>query len=322
MKKAFLIPAILSVALASIWACENDDNQNNRPTATEMRTATETALNGMTQHFQFTAGTGLVTFTSAHGVTIAFNSNGLTYNGNPVTGNVVLNFIEIFDKGSMALTYKPTRGRNNNGDLAMLLSGGEFFINAVQDGHQLDIEGLVSLDVPEDDPNLINDGMGLWQPIENDSVSAQAVVWDPANDVNIGAGVIATGNGYFCTFANFGWCNIDMFYADPRPKTTILARAPQGYTDQNCRIYLSYDGYGHSLANLDTYTQDGYFSEHYGQIPIGMACHAIFLSVENDGYRYAIKPITIAAGGIINFDFSETTTGTSAETVAAINAVQ
>jgi hypothetical protein len=320
MKTKLCIAVVVMTAV--IFSCENNDGSEFRPTAAQLKASHKTALNGITQQFTFTAGSGNITFTSDAGVTINLNSDALALNGNPVNGTVTLNFIEIFDKGTMAITHKPTRGLLPNGDLAMLDSGGQFFINAVQNGQQLEIEGLINLDVPVNDMNGINDNMGLWVGVDNDTVSDTPVIWNEANDPAIGQGVILTNGSYFCTFANFGWCNIDMFVGDPRPKTTILARVPDGYDDQNCRVYLSYDGYGRSLANLDTYTQDGYFSEHYGQIPIGMECHAIFMTVENGNYRYAIKPVTITQGGIINFIMADTTTGTSGQLVAAINAVQ
>jgi hypothetical protein len=48
-----------------------------------------------------TTGTGTVTLTSAKGVTIKINGNCLTKNGNPVTGSVDIEYVELFDKGHM-----------------------------------------------------------------------------------------------------------------------------------------------------------------------------------------------------------------------------
>jgi hypothetical protein len=137
-------------------------------------------------------------------------------------------------------------------------------------------------------------------------------------------GVFAEGNNYYVTFGNFGWTNVDKFYSNPRPRTTILADAPEGYDNTNSAIYLSYDGEGqNALAKLDTYDSNtGLFSEHYGQIPIGLACHVIFATAENGQWRYAIKAVTVAANDVYTFTLAETTVGTEAQLVAAINAIQ
>ena len=77
-----------------------------------------------------------------------------------------------------------------------------------------------------------------------------------------------------------------------------------------------------ALAKLDTYTATGLFSEHYGQIPVGLACHIIFATEENGQWRYAIKGVTIAANQTYTFTLAETTVGSEAQLVAAINAIQ
>jgi hypothetical protein len=64
--------------------------------------------------------------TSAKGVSITINGNALTKNGSPVTGPIDITYVEIFDKGSMLVTNKPTMGIMADGKHAMLKSGGEF----------------------------------------------------------------------------------------------------------------------------------------------------------------------------------------------------
>ena len=97
---------------------------------------------------------------------------------------------------------------------------------------------------------------------------------------------------------------------------------PSGYDDQNCAVYLHYDGEGSSLANLDTFNSTtGQFSEHYGQVPIGLACHIIFASEDNGQWRYGIKAVNITANAVYNFTLSETNLGTEAQLIAAINAL-
>ena len=130
------------------------------------------------------------------------------------------------------------------------------------------------------------------------------------------------GNTYYAFFNSFGWTNVDKFYNFAGPKTQILATVPAGFNYENSAVYLHYDGEGNALAKLDTYDAvTGQFSEHYGQVPIGLACHIIFATEENGQWRYAIKAVTITANAVYSFTLPETVVGTEAQLVAAINAL-
>lgn len=280
----------------------------------------------LTQSFIATAGTGVITLTSVKGVTITLNGNALTKNGNPVTGSIDIKFIELFDKGSMLATNKPTMGVMPNGDKGMLISGGEFYINATQGGVQLATTAPIQLNVPSalsGDP--IDNTMVLWS---GDTADADNLAWkrDIATPVGGGQGGAVGFNqtGYTASFGNFGWTNIDRFYNDPRPKTQILASVPSGYNNTNSSIYLSVDGEGQNqLAKFDTYNATTMqFSEHYGQIPIGLVCHIIFATEDNGQWRYGIKAVTTTANAVYAFTLAETTVGTEAQMIAAINAIQ
>ncbi|MEO8933353.1 MAG: hypothetical protein ABI295_03525, partial [Xanthomarina sp.] len=135
-----------------------------------------------------------------------------------------------------------------------------------------------------------------------------------------GNGVVVQNSSYFVIFDNFGWTNIDRFYNDPRPKTTINIAVPTGYNHMNSGVYLSYDGEDTGLAQLDTYDPiTGLFSEHYGQIPIGLNCHLIFVTEADGNWRYAIKAVTIAEDGSSTFSLSETSVVTESELILQIN---
>jgi hypothetical protein len=327
MKKNLKITTILFFIAISFMACEsNDDNSSSsdRPTSAEFKTLETEALNRITQHFQFNAEDINVSFTSAKGVTINISGACLTLNGNPVTGAIDLDFVEIFDSGTMAVTNKPTQGILPNGELSLLVSGGEFFVKAAKNGQPLDISCSVNLIVPTSLTDGINPEMSLWTGIVTDTInSTNELIWEQVVDGGQMNNLFIEGQNYYAFFDNFGWTNVDCFYTDARPKTTILADVPDGYDFDNSAVFLSYDGVGgHALAKLDSYTDTGYFTEHYGQIPIGLECHAIFVTEEDGDYRYAIKGATIVADGIITFTSAETVTGTEAQLVAAINAVQ
>jgi len=319
---------LLFLALATFASCDDNDGENETkitpPTAEAFKSINEQGVKKNTQNFTITAGAGVVSFTSAKGVKVNINGDCLTKNGVAVTGEVKIEYIELFDKGNMLITNKPTMGITADGKKNLLISGGEFFIKATQGGVELQTSCSMNMMVPTALTDGLDNAMTLWTGVIDDKGE---LAWREAKAGADGAngkgGVQGEGNNYYVTFGNFGWTNVDRFYSDPRPKTTLLVDVPEGYDNTNSAVYLSYDGEGtNALAKLDTYTAAGLFSEHYGQIPVGLACHIIFATEDNGQWRYAIKGVTIAANQTYTFTLAETTVGSEAQLVAAINAIQ
>jgi len=261
----------------------------------------------------------------ANGTILYFSPNSLAdQNGDPVSGPVTIELIEIYDKATMLLTKMPTNGKRLNGDVEALKSAGEFYVNATQNGEQLVLATNFQLFAPSDefdenmrifngeDPNCAGDEMqcdivweeeeeqGRLEPIQREGPNGQGV------------------SGYGGFISNFGWTNLDRWYSFEGPKTIVYADPPSGFDNTNSNVYISYDGEATALALLDIYNADtGLFSEHYGLIPVGLEVHFIFVSVQDDQYVYAIQ------GATIGEDHTEvigtTTTGTEAELVALIN---
>lgn len=326
MKSNFKKIGLLVLASIALTSCSNDDNNttNNVPSATQFAAIRENAMDGITQNFTLTVEDGATTFTSVKGVQFTINGGCLTKNGNPVTGQVQVEYAEVFDSGTMLVTDKTTMGKMPNGDMTLIVSGGEFFVNATQDGVQLDITCSIQLIIPSALTGGADTGMRLWDGIidADGNLDWEQQADTPNGQNNIFVEGTAVNAPYYAFFNNFGWTNVDRFYSDPRPRTTILAEAPSGYNFGNSAIYLHYDGEANTLAKLDTYNDTtNQFSEHYGQIPIGLECHVIFATEENGQWRYAIKAATIAANDVYVFTNAETTLGTEAQLVAAINAL-
>lgn len=327
MKNQIKKIGLLALATIVFASCTNNDEPaQTPPSAAAFKGINEAGIKKNTQNFTATAGSGIITLTSAKGVVITLNGNALTKNGNPVTGAIDVTFIELFDKGNMLITNKPTMGVMPDGKKSLLKSGGEFFIKASQAGVDLATTGGIQLQVPANLTGTMDAGMTFWA---GDTTDADNLAWVRPGTAGAAGGqkdgnVGFNQNSYNVSFGNFGWTNVDKFYSDPRPKTTILAAVPTGYDNTNSAVYLSYDGEGqNALAKLDTYNPTTLqFSEHYGQIPIGLACHVIFATEDNGNWRYAIKAVTVGAGDVYTFTLSETTVVTEAQLVAAINAIQ
>lgn len=333
MKNLKVTLGTCALVLSLFTSCEKTSNDTVDitvpPTAAEFGAIRATALANRTQNFQFNAET-MGSFISTNGVEYRMNGFCLTKNGDSVTGMVDIEVVEIFERGDMLSTNSTTMGRMANGDKALLISGGQFYVNASQDGIDLDISCGFQVLVPTsltggDDPL-----MTLWEGVEecNGLDNGCNIVWEQDEEaanqpLEIGRGGnagVGAGNIYFTFFQNFGWTNVDRFFSDPRPKTTLLVDVPNGYDNTNSTVYLSYDGEANALANLDTYdSTTGLFSEHYGQIPIGLACHVIFASGKDGVWLYAIKSATITAGGTIVFTEAELDTATDTQLTTLIN---
>ncbi len=293
------------------------------PTAQEFNALQTAALENITQQFTFDATQSIITLTSENGVEITLYGGCLTKNGLPVTGTAKLEYVEMFNRGNMLTANKPTMGLLPNGDKSLLVSGGEFYINATQDGVQLEMTCGIQLMVPAALTGAQDNDMTLWfgETGENGDI-----VWDEVNNENPQgqeeAGVGADGGSYYCYFNHFGWTNIDKFYNDPRPKTTIYVDVPEGFDDTNSAVFVAYVGEGNALAKLDVYDPDTeLFSEHYGLIPIGLECYVIFVSENNGEWTYAIKAVTIAADEIITITDTDLDSITEAELIALIDAL-
>ncbi|MEN3323525.1 hypothetical protein VP395_07285 [Mariniflexile soesokkakense] len=314
-----ILGTFLMTAL-TLTSCTNDNDDFIIPaTAEEFGAIREQALEDLTQTFQFNAEDGSVNFTSDKGVEIYINGGCLTKNGVAVTGAVELEFVELFDKGNMLTTNKPTMGILPNGDKALLISGGEFFVQATQNGIALETNCGFQMQIPTNLTGGPDNDMILWNGIIDEDGN---LAWaeDKRDAAGQNGGVFAEGNQYYGFFQSFGWSNVDRFYSDPRPKTTILVAVPTGYDNTNSSVYLSYDGEESGLAGLDTYdTQTGLFSEHYGQIPIGLECHVIFATEDGGNWKYAIKAVTIVENGVITFTEGETSIATEAQLTTIIN---
>lgn len=253
-------------------------------------------LNELKQTFTVDAVSG-ATIVGTKGTKITILPNSLkTLTGQAVTGNVTVDLIEIYDRASMIMTNKPTMGRLGNGDIAPLVSAGEYFLQITQNGQILDVDYGVYVSVPSNNPDF---GMTLFEGEINE---AGDLLWLGIED-SIAIGEDSAGgqwsNSYQFFDNSWGWTNVDRFYSDPRPKTTIKVKLPDGFDNTNSEVYITYDGEETALASMDVFTTDGYFSEHYGLIPIGLEIHVVAVTMIDGVLNYAILPEIVEENEII-----------------------
>lgn len=300
------------MATITLTSCSKNDDHDNpiiietpQPDGEALKEAFLTNREEAVQTTTINADTGGSMY-GEQGTELIFNPNAfLDSNGDPVTGAVTVELIESYSRVDMLLMDMPTNGKRPNGDIETLISGGEFFINATQDGEKLQPNGAFMLVAPaannqfDEDMKVFDgknvdcdgdancndqDGDIVWEENEQNGVEPRDVE-GPNGEYSI---------GYSTFIGQFGWTNIDKWYNDPRPKTTIYVDVPDGYDNTNSAVYISYDGEPTALGNMDVWDPElEMFSEHYGLIPIGLEVHFIFLSQIDGEWNYAVHSATI-----------------------------
>ncbi|WP_456420480.1 hypothetical protein [Lutibacter sp.] len=254
------------------------------------------------QEFTLDASTGGV-ITGVQGTKVTFQPNSFGLNGTPVTGNVTVQLLEIYDKASMLLKNKSTLGRRANGDKEALKSAGEFFIEAKQGTNNLELLEMATVTSRPVDFADLDGGMRVFRgdDTNGDWVEADENEDGINDDVEIRDGQGADGEyaTYNYDIGDFGWTNLDRWYSFTGPKTVLFVDVPDGFNQNNSAVYLSYDGEPTALARMDTWNSSlEMFTEHYGLIPIGQEVHIIMVAEIDGQLNYAIQGTTIVDGHI------------------------
>lgn len=293
---------ILLLSTGSLMSCKKNETKQKLPTAQSLKNLFETNLNNIKQTATFDAATTF-TFTSAQGTTVTIDGSCLRKNGNPVTGNVELEFVELYDRATMAMTNKSTMGINASGEEEVLESGGEFSVSVKQGGVALTTTCGLIVETPT---SITGGTKPSMQGFDGTIDATGKPTWTVATGSDFY--VKTSPDKYGVILNSFAWYNYDKFYSDPRPKTHITVLIPSGYENAST-VFLSTNLKPNSLGGIG------------GKYPIGMDCNIIFVTEDNGNFRYAIKPLTLVANQQVSFSISETTLATAAQFKAAITAL-
>ena len=318
--------AILAFGLLSLSSCKKDKGEDNpTPNGQALHERIIENRKDAIQHFTIDPVAGGV-IDGQEGTQIYFPPNAIGLNGQPVTGNVDIELIEIYDKGNAVLLDMSTTGKKPNGDEEALNTRGEFFLNAKQGETQLELlspVGIRDRGVSPQDFEVMN-VFRAGDQLEDDDK------WEEADENDDGETDQANGHegegptgepvmNYIFDVSSFGWTNLDRWYGFTGPKTTLFVDVPDGFNETNSNVYLSYDGET-GLAKMDIWDPNQeMFTEHYGSLPIGKEVHFIMIA-DIDGQLYAkIQGNTIVDNHIEVMDNLQPIS--EADLTAAINAL-
>ena len=299
----------------AVTSCDDEDAKpiTPKPDKVALNELFISGVSDRTQLFTINAGTG-GHINGSQGTVIKFGGSAFrTLGGETVTGSVNVELVEIYKRSAMLLTKRPTNGKNDSGSIDMLVSGGEFYVNATQNGVQLKPASGYTIVAPTGNTGEIDQNMRPFNGVENCVGDDCDVIWQENKDRAIEIGEFQTTGGiktaYYVFQSYFGWTNIDRWYNDPRQKTTIYVDVPEGFDNSNCAVFIVYDGEPAALGRFDKYDQQkGMFTEHYGLIPIGLDVHIVLISVIEGSVHYAIQEATITENHIEKIDAVESIT--------------
>ena len=300
-----LLPVLLCLAMTG--CDESGDSHGPQPNKEALWKLFVDGTSERTQHFALNAATG-GNITAAQGTIVKFAANAFQkLNGNPVTGSVDINLVEIYDRSTMVLTKRHTNGKNGDNKIEALISGGEFYVNAMQDGMQLNPTFVYEIVAPTKNMGEIDPDMRLFNGLDACIGDDCDVIWTENTDHGIEIGELETmgryQNAYFVFQSYFGWTNIDRWFNDPRQKTTIFVDVPEGFDNSNCAVFIAYEGEPAALGRFDIYDESSQmFTEHYGLVPIGIGIHVILISVVDEAIHYAVQSATVTEDHVVTID--------------------
>lgn len=307
MKNLKNLIRITLISMIVFYGCKPDeeggvspDKVVEAPSPDEFHALQSDAISRLKQEAKFEATEG-ITFQSEKGTRLRINPDALSLNGGLVSGEVELEFVEAYEAADMLISNKPTMGIKQDGSKALLISGGVFYINLTQDGKQLDLNHTMQLTVPSSLTGGIDTEMILWTGVIDEN---ENLAWEEKKQGADGRNnMFFEMDEYVSFISDLGWTNVDRFYNDPRDKTTLEVIVPDGYNLGNCSVYLYYDGEPNALAQLDTFNEvNNSLSEHYGQIPVGLEMHVIFVTEQEGQWKYGIQPQTVSDGDVYTFE--------------------
>ena len=302
--------ALLALSLGATSACEpsSELEPEDVPSAEEFDALVLEARQQLLQTFTLDVG-NLPTVEGEQGtrVSLPWWADFTDPTGAVVTGDVTLELIEIFDRGSMLVTNMPTNGRLPSGEPGQLISGGEHFVNVTKDGVSLEVNAEYYLEAPAEPTGGVDPGMSLFRAETEDGLVAgleDDAVWveDDSSPGNCCFNTEIPMAGYTVLSDQFGWTNIDRWMEDSRPKTAITVEVPPGFNSTNCVVYVTEHDQPNTLSALYGEGPDSaIFASGAYFIPVGLEMHVILVTVDDGEWSYGIQSLTVEGDDSVVF---------------------
>lgn len=329
MKTRLFFSALIAASL--LTACSNEDKTEGTTTnlkageSNDLAMLQNEAYNNLMHRYRVRVGREKIVVRTPSGGNITLDGTKLRLNGKPVTGDVTIEYMEVFNAADMITANVATMGLldegGENGDAAAPLeSGGAIYVNITQEGQNLDNGTPYQVEVPTEATGGGEEGMIEWTGEKDEEGDMN---WTKDKDEDGSDKEVTEENGkYKLNLERFGWCNIDKFaqFANGAPLTDFYVDVPQGYNNGNCKVYLIYQGVQNMAGQMDHYdpaTQ--LFSTSSAYMPVGINLHVIFLSGSAGSYQIAVKTVTVSANQTLVINPGDINPATPADVTNIIN---
>jgi hypothetical protein len=252
-------------------------------------------------------------FISPQGTTVTIPANAfLTQASVPVTGNITIQFKDIYTKSDMLLSDKATMTTAGN----PLKSGGEFFIKAIANNSALKLASGKKITVNQ--PASLTGGLDTINkqlPFIGKDTATTGWITAAQDSVNHLAG------GYIFSLYNFNtpvdsgsWCNSDNASYFSTYTQTTLTLIPNNYV--GIQVFLIFKNIS---SMVHVYYDPISFNFPYNYAPLGLQCTLVAVGVKNGALYSSFVPITIGSNQSVNFSLSQTTTTSFINQLKALN---
>jgi hypothetical protein len=254
--------------------------------------------------FNLDATTG-GSFTSAKGTNVTINPNILVdLNGNPATGNVKVDFRDIYAKSDMLLSDMPSILASG----APLKSAGEFFIKITQNNNPLDLAAKKSITISQPNKSGFTD-FDMRPFIFEKSSAITGWISAPKDSLSNGDSLGIGETDYIFPFHKFSfplndgtWGNSDnATYFAKYPQTVLTIVPDFNIGDYDMNIYLLFKGIN---TNIHVYKNSGLFTYNY--VPVGLSCTIVAVAIRDKKLNSSFTDITIGSNQITHVPISET----------------
>ncbi|GGG40904.1 hypothetical protein [Hymenobacter glacieicola] len=312
-RKNFLFSALLLVlpllsgcnSGSDLIICEDGSTPTPGPGTPATITEVLTQLGAPTQRLTYDP-TRQNQFTGALGTRVTIPARAfLRANGQPVTGPVVLELREIFDKAGMILSNRPTVASGR-----LLESAGEVFLQPAQDSSLRLSPGTTIQIQTQNPPNLASrDSMRLFVAPVPGVNTTNCFTWllnpDPQSSLSPTPSGYRLEIGKVLFDAGMGWFNCDRFYGTPSPQPIVVDVAgPDVDPQQNTMVFAAFRAFNGSLRVCD-FTAPGTFQT--GGAPAGAAISVVVIQTLGGKLYYGRQDGVVAAGTRFSPVLRETT---------------
>lgn len=329
MKIAFYGAAVLFIL--ALTGCSSDATKEIEPTVSysvpteqEFMSLQTIAFENIKQKFTAPASENILTITSEKGMKLQVTGLPFKVNGDPVTnGDLVIEFAEVYDRGTMAAINRPTIYDPRDSLLQdVFVTGGLFYANVLSNGKSVDAVSRISSTIPISitGNQFCKMHFNSWVNTKNNLTWEEVDIFD-IDEYNFP--IENNGTEYYASFKTAGWNGIGSYFFHAGTENTIITvEVPEGFNDTNSAVYLAYDNQRLCLSKLNGFNQKlSAFKDIRVNLYVGDKCNIIFATAKDGKWFYAIKPIVVTKEGILTFNYEDLHTATETQFKAAINAL-